>query len=136
MWVARPAELGVFMDTAANAQAAYLLGRSGNPFKRLADRVGAWYSGRSLSPQAFYDERVAYRYLNDLAVQINKVTDSAGKPLRGSVKKLSVSRGKDGWVVNVTGGKVDPVFLYQDRLSVGLTDFNLTNSTEFLRTLH
>jgi vancomycin resistance protein YoaR len=83
MWVARPAELGVFIDTAANAQAAYLLGRSGNPFKRLADRAGAWYSGRSLSPQAFYDERVAYRYLNDLAVQINQPTTEATLRLDG-----------------------------------------------------
>ncbi|MBN1147027.1 MAG: VanW family protein [Anaerolineales bacterium] len=83
MWVARPAELGVFMDAAANAQVAYLLGRSGNPFKRLADRVGAWYSGRSLSPQLFYDERIAYRYLSDLAVQINQPTIEASLRLDG-----------------------------------------------------
>ena len=84
LWVVKPVDLGVFMDAAANAQVAYSLGRSGNPFRRLADQFKAWHSGKDLSPQLFYDERIASMYLNDLAAQVNRPTIEASLQIEGA----------------------------------------------------
>lgn len=83
LWIATPTELGLYMDAEANAQAAYSLGRSGNPFARLAAQLGAWYTGRDLPPLLLYDERVAYQYLDEIAAQVNRPTVEASLSVNG-----------------------------------------------------
>jgi len=46
--VARPSDLGLILDVQTSAQAAFSLGRSGNPISRQIDKLVAWYSGRDV----------------------------------------------------------------------------------------
>lgn len=71
IWVASPAELGLVLDLHTTSQAAYLLGRSGNPLRRLVEPVTAWHSGKDLSPLMIYDERRSQEYLGRLAAEVN-----------------------------------------------------------------
>ncbi|MDI6693398.1 MAG: VanW family protein [Anaerolineales bacterium] len=83
IWAARPQELGLSLDVEANAQAAYRVGRSGNPFKRLAQRLGAWHSGENLPLALTFDERLARDYLAQIAAQINRPTLDASLSVNG-----------------------------------------------------
>jgi hypothetical protein len=42
MWVARPSDLGLSLDAKTSAQAAYNLGRQGNPLYRMLMRLVWW----------------------------------------------------------------------------------------------
>ncbi|MBN1944637.1 MAG: DUF4157 domain-containing protein [Bradymonadales bacterium] len=69
--------------------------------------------------------------LSGVVVCLNRVTDAEGKPVVGRVETLRVARGPDGWVVNITGGKVDPVCLIKEKLYVGMPSLSLKDSSEF-----
>jgi vancomycin resistance protein YoaR len=77
VWVVTPADLGLSLDPVANSVLAYNLGRAGNPFKRLNDQAAALYSGKNLAPLLNYDEGIAYRYISQLAAQVDKPTVEA-----------------------------------------------------------
>lgn len=83
IWVARPQELGLSMNVEANARAAYQVGRSGNPFKRLAQRLVAWHSGENLPLALTFDESLAHDYLAQIAAQINRPTLDASLSVNG-----------------------------------------------------
>ncbi len=59
VWETRPADLGLSLDLEETVQRAYLLGRSGNPLRRVFELVSAWHSGCELSPVMNYDEYAA-----------------------------------------------------------------------------
>ncbi|RPI82721.1 MAG: hypothetical protein EHM41_17660, partial [Chloroflexi bacterium] len=72
IWVARPKELGLYLDSQASAMAAYETGRQGTIFERLTAQFSAWRSGVDLPPLLVYDERAARDYLTGLANEIDK----------------------------------------------------------------
>ena len=71
-WTASPEALGLSLDPQSNAQAAYQLGREGNPFSRLFDQTAAWFSGVDLAPALVYDERQAQQFLAQIAAQVDR----------------------------------------------------------------
>ena len=71
-WVASPAELGLVFDPSASAIAAYRFGRSGGLFSALAGQIGAAGLGADVSPVLIFDQRVAYRYLQNIAAQVDQ----------------------------------------------------------------
>jgi vancomycin resistance protein YoaR len=99
VWVAKPSELGLIFDAAANAQAAYQFGRQGNPLLRTYRRLAAWYSGRNLAPQFTYDERQAQAYLAGLAKQVDRPTIEAALSLNGT--QVSATPGQIGRQVDL-----------------------------------
>jgi vancomycin resistance protein YoaR len=94
VWSARPVELGLFLDPQNSAMAAYHLGRTGNPLRRLSEQLHAWYSRENLPPILVYDERVAQRYLEGLAAQINRPTVEAALAINGA--EIIVTPGQIG----------------------------------------
>jgi vancomycin resistance protein YoaR len=82
-WLARPADLGLMVDARPNARAAYALGRSGNPVKRLADQLGAWHSGVDVPAQLIYDERAARDYLLQIAAEVDRPMQEASLKVEG-----------------------------------------------------
>ncbi|MBN2548237.1 MAG: VanW family protein [Anaerolineales bacterium] len=84
VWVAKPAELGLSLDAKTSAQAAYTLGRSGNPMTDLPNRLRAWHAGRDLPPLLIYDQRVAYDYLEGIVAQLDRPTLEAALTVSGS----------------------------------------------------
>jgi len=84
VWVAKPAEVGLQMDSLNSALAAYSVGRQGDPVLRLVNQYDAWYSGENISPLLVFDERVAQNYLEKVASQINRPTIEAELRLNGA----------------------------------------------------
>lgn len=72
VWTAKPAELGLFLDTQTTALAAYNLGRTGDLAMRLSDQWQAWSSGINLPPWFVVDERIAQYYLQGIAKQVDQ----------------------------------------------------------------
>jgi vancomycin resistance protein YoaR len=98
VWVARPSELGLNLDAAASAQAAYQWGRTGGAFNKLGNRFQAWQSGHNLAPVMTYDERQAQAYLEQLAAKINRPTIEAALSANGL--EVVVLPGQVGRTVN------------------------------------
>ena len=72
LWTAKPADLGLSLDSQTTALAAYNLGRTGSPVVRLADQWRAWSSGINLAPWFVFDKRIAQNYLQGIAKQIDR----------------------------------------------------------------
>lgn len=71
VWIAKPREVGLFVDANAGAQAAYLFGRDGSLLKRLQDQFTAWFYGVDLPVLLIYDERMALTFLQTIAGEID-----------------------------------------------------------------
>lgn len=84
IWVAKPSEVGLFLDPENSALAAYRLGRQGNPATRLYNQFQAWFAGENLPPLLVYDQRVAQRYLETIAAQLDKPTIEASLSINGT----------------------------------------------------
>ena len=98
-WIAKPAEVGLFLDAETSAQAAYNLGRQGGPVARLFLQFQAWYTGTDLPPLLIFDERVAQAYLGRIAAEINLPTIEASLSVNGD--QVTVSAGQVGRTVDV-----------------------------------
>ena len=77
MWIARPLELGLYLDPQTSAMIAYNTGRQGGLIGRIQAQFEAWYSGVNLPPYLVYDERVARAYLDDIAAQVEQAAQAA-----------------------------------------------------------
>jgi vancomycin resistance protein YoaR len=94
VWIARPAELGLYLDPQTSAQTAYHTGRQGGLIRRAQEQFRAWYAGVDLPPYLVYDERVAQSYLNTIASQVEKPTIEASISVTGT--QVAVTPGQVG----------------------------------------
>ncbi len=99
VWVASPAELGMVFDAAATAESAYEVGRSGGVFTRLQMQWKARHQGVALPPVIILDERVAYRYLQTIAEDIDVPTIEASLDIQGT--EVIAEDGQIGRTLNV-----------------------------------
>jgi vancomycin resistance protein YoaR len=72
LWVAKPSELGMVLDTGSSIEQAYNVGRQGGLLIDLAGQLNAWQGGLALKPVIIFDETKAYAYLQNIASQINQ----------------------------------------------------------------
>ena len=84
IWIAKPSELGLYLDPQTSALAAYNFGRQGGYLSRLANRFRAWNTGIDLPPLLIYDQRVAYRYVSGIAAQLFIPTREATLSINGT----------------------------------------------------
>jgi vancomycin resistance protein YoaR len=98
-WVASPVQLGMVFDASASARAAYDLGRSRGLFGALAGQVRARGMGADVAPVIIFDQRVAYTYLQNLAVTIDQPVVEAGLHLEGT--KVVATPGQVGRSLNL-----------------------------------
>ncbi|RJP46970.1 MAG: hypothetical protein C4583_17910 [Anaerolineaceae bacterium] len=84
VWIASPVELGMVFDASASAQAAYHLGRDGNPFSALTDQLRSRKQGADVAPVIIFDQRLAYAYVNALAAEINRPAVEASLKIEGT----------------------------------------------------
>ena len=99
IWQASPAELGLYLDPSASAESAFITGREGFLIERYRTQFYSWYLGHNLAPNLIYDERAAYRYLTNLAQEIDTPTIEATVSLNGT--EVVVTPGQVGRSVDL-----------------------------------
>ena len=65
-------ELGVKVNAAAAVDEAYALGRTGGPFARLSDTIGASFGATQIDLKATYDEQAAQSAVDRIAGEFNR----------------------------------------------------------------
>ena len=98
VWVARPVDVGLYLDPETSAQAAYALGRSGGILSRWGDQFDAWYFGKDLPPLLIYDEKIARGFAAGIASQIDRPAIEASLEINGTdvvVKPGQIGRSLD-----------------------------------------
>lgn len=84
VWVASPVELGMVFDPTGSANAAYDHGRRDGLFSALSSQVRARGLGADVPPVILFDQRVAYAYLQNIAVQIDQPVSEAVLRVEGT----------------------------------------------------
>jgi vancomycin resistance protein YoaR len=83
VWETRPADLGLSLNLEETVNRAYMLGRGGNPLRRVFELVSAWHSGRDLAPVMNYDEYAARAFLAGIAAEIDRPVLEASLNING-----------------------------------------------------
>ncbi len=83
-WQANPINLGFALDNRAAAEEAYLIGRRQGLWARLKERLQARQEGIDLPPVAVFNEQMAWRYLDDIAEEVERPTVEAVLTLDGT----------------------------------------------------
>jgi vancomycin resistance protein YoaR len=112
-WTLTPAELGLTFDAAATAQAAYEVGRSGDPISRAKVMFDSWYYGRTLAPVLILDEAKLDQKLAEVAAEINRPPVNAA---------LDIADGSSAYVAGQNGRFLDTADARQ-RLLPALSQF-------------
>lgn len=99
VWVASPAELGMVFDPSASAMSAYEHGRSGGLVGALVSQVRAGGLGEDVAPVIIFDQRVAYTYLQNIAVQIDRPVVEASLKVEGT--NVTALPGQSGLYLNL-----------------------------------
>ena len=99
IWVAKPVELGMVFDVGSSVEHAYELGRQGGLMANLADQMNAWQGGLYIPPVIIFDGRVAHRYLQNLAAQMDQPVVEADLQLVGT--EVIYTPGQIGRLLNV-----------------------------------
>jgi vancomycin resistance protein YoaR len=105
VWVAKPNELGLFLDPQTSASAAYQKGRQGDPLTRIASQFQAWYTGVDIPPLLVFDERLAQKYLKNIAAEIDLPTIEASLAVSGV--DVVVSPGQIGRTLDIDAALAD-----------------------------
>lgn len=101
VWIATPAQVGINLDARASAQAAYQVGRGGNPVQRVIDQIDIWQSGVDVAPVMIFDESLAQAYIASLAEIVDRPTIEATLGINGV--EVLVHSGQVGRIVNIAG---------------------------------
>lgn len=70
-WTATPEQLGMVFDASQTARAAYAVGREGGPISAFTDQIRSRFFGVELAPVVLFDQRVAYKFVQDLSRYID-----------------------------------------------------------------
>lgn len=120
-WNATPAQLGLTFDLPATVNAAYSVGRTGNPVVDAWQQFQAWYAGLQTSPIVHYDDRQMLFYLNNVAQEVFEPTVEASLQVDGTT--VTVTPGQIGRQLDVvaTAALLRPQVLALGRADVVLT---------------
>jgi vancomycin resistance protein YoaR len=83
IWIETPASLGMLLDQDASAKLAFDFGRAGNLFQNINDQLNAGQVGVVIAPVIIFDQRVAYSYLQNLAISVDKPVTEASLVING-----------------------------------------------------
>jgi vancomycin resistance protein YoaR len=112
VWDASPIDLGYLVEPTTSAMKAFAVGRGRWLPSNLLEKGRAWFKGVQLSPNAFYDERIAQRFLQDIASTINQPVIEASLGLENT--QVVVRSGQVGREVDISGTLAQlPPFLMQ-----------------------
>ena len=98
-WELTPAQLGVFTDPQATAQAAYKTGRSGSLENILLERLALLRGGIEIHPSFLYSETITVDFLNSIAAEINQPLREASLEISGT--DVIINNGQPGRVLDI-----------------------------------
>ncbi len=100
-WEKRPIDLGYVVEPTNSAKKALEVGRGAGYPEKLIEQGQAWFQGVQISPAAYYDERIAQIFLQNIAQGIDQPTIEASLALEGS--DVIVKSGQVGLEVDIQG---------------------------------
>jgi vancomycin resistance protein YoaR len=115
MWVITPKDLGLIFNVRENVKQAYYYGRGKNPLTRFWEQFTAWYAGEDLAAELIYDESIAYRFISDIANEINQPVKEASLEIQDA--QVFEVPGQVGREVDIQS----TLLLLRDQISI-LTD--------------
>ncbi len=83
-WRYSLAELGLSFDAQTTVDAAYEIGRQGDPLQRLRQQFAGWYYGEQVAPIVVLDEALLDQAIGELAAEINRPALDASLSFNGS----------------------------------------------------
>jgi len=94
-WRTTPRELGLRLDPAELASAAYEIGRQGNPKDRLGDQIDVFLHGKTVSPASTTDQAALDASLRAMALQIVRPAQDAQLSLatNGTLQSVAAENG-------------------------------------------
>lgn len=98
-WVARPEELGFFLDPQSTAATAFEVARAGSLKKVLLERFSLLRGGIDLKPSFIYSQQQAVNYLTSLAARINQPLREASLEISGT--DVIINNGQPGRVLDI-----------------------------------
>jgi vancomycin resistance protein YoaR len=98
-WTVAPVELGYFLDSQSSALAAYQVGRTGGLLQRLETQFQVWFNGIDLPPVMVFDQRTGYRYLAEIARQVDRPVLEANLGIQGA--EVVVNSGQIGRTTDI-----------------------------------
>ncbi len=114
-WPFTPAQLGIVVDAKATADAAFDVGRSGGPLRRLQDTFQSWYYGREIAPIVVFDEGQLDRALGAVSAEIEREAVSAAWSTNEA--------GAPVYVAGQIGRAIDRAYL-RDQLQQPISSFS------------
>jgi len=115
MWVITPKDLGLIFNVHENVKQAYYYGRGKNPLTRFWEQFTAWYAGEDLAAELIYDESIAYRFISDIANEVNQPVKEASLEIQDA--QVFEVPGQVGREVDIQS----TLLLLRDQISI-LTD--------------
>ncbi|MGH2538742.1 MAG: VanW family protein [Candidatus Promineifilaceae bacterium] len=98
-WQRSTADLGVAIDVERTVDAAYQVGRGGQPAERAAAIFQAWYYGRPLAPVIVFDQAQFDQALAAIGAEVNQAPADASLNFTGS--DVSFEGGQTGRALDV-----------------------------------
>jgi hypothetical protein len=92
-------EIKAEYDAAAVADEAYGVGREGNVFERVSDRMRALYGGAEVSPEVRYDGEAVAREVEEISTLVDEEPGEATLSIEGTEAVVGPSR--EGYRVDV-----------------------------------
>jgi len=83
-WLYTPQQVGLNIDPLASAKKAFEVGRSKGLLTSIRNQLQARQNGVSISPVIIYDQRIAYRALQNIANQVNQPVIEASVAVNGT----------------------------------------------------
>ncbi len=113
-WQFSAADLGVRLDIEGAVAQAYAVGRSGGLAGRLLEQAQAWFTGRAVPANIYYDQSAAAARLADIAAAVDQPPQNAALDISGIV--VSHTPGTAGRVLDIPAmlSQLDPLILRLD----------------------
>ncbi len=99
VWEAHPIDLGYLIDIEASAQRAFDVGRGSWMPNNWVERGRAWFTGVYLSPIAYFDQRTAVAYMQNIAGAVDVPVREAKLEIQNS--EVVVLSGQIGRTVDI-----------------------------------
>lgn len=118
-WAVKAADIGAAADVTDAVDAAYAVGRSGEPLRSFGQRVSAWFGGQRLALRFTADDAASTRFFDAVSAKVADPGRDAAVVVEGTTARL-VSARKGADLDRAAAGKALLAAFASSRRSVSL----------------